>query len=153
MRFAIIALIFWLSAGSAQAQIQIPDVGDGWRPKVDSAIAVIKAHDPAAHKRLLENCKSIQFIIAGESTTQPPSVIAISVNDMRLNSINNIAAILVHESYHLYIANQGIKLDPNVEEYQAYSIEYEFLFKIPDLEDWLFENALNRMLYYKSKIK
>lgn len=151
MRFSIVICLALLFAGEVHAQIKVPDVGDNWKAKVDSAVAKIKVYDEVSYRTLLDNCKNIEFIIAGASTTQPPNTIAISVNDMRLNSVNNIAAILVHESYHLYVFNQCIKLTPNREEYLAYSVEYEFLCKLPDLEDWLFENSINRLLYYHSK--
>jgi hypothetical protein len=54
---------------------------------------------------LIKNCNQVEFIIGDYSTTKPPSVIAITTKDMNRGSINNIAAILVHESYHLKLWN------------------------------------------------
>jgi hypothetical protein len=74
--------------------------------------------------------------------------IAITTKDMNRGSINNIAAILVHESYHLKLWNEGIKIDPNKEEREAYIWEYEFLCKLPNVEDWLFLHTVNQIIRY-----
>jgi hypothetical protein len=67
---------------------------------------------------------------------------------MRFNSINNIAAILVHESKHLFYLKHNIKLPPNYEEILAYHYELELLSKIPNVEPWLVNNALKNIEYY-----
>jgi hypothetical protein len=80
-------------------------------------------------------------------------VIAITAQDMKIGSINNIAAILVHESYHLELSARKEILDNNTEEYLCYQKEYDFLCKLPYVEDWLFKNSINKLLYYQSKSK
>ena len=130
------------------AQIKVDDVGDGWKPKVDSAISLIQQRDPEKYEVLIKNCNKVEFIIGDFSTTKPPNVIAITTRDMKIGSINNIAAILVHESYHLKLWNEGIKIDPKKEEKEAYSWEYDFLCKLPNVEDWLFLNAIKQIIKY-----
>jgi hypothetical protein len=63
-----------------------------------------------------------------------------------MNSINNIAAILVHESYHLYIWKAKIRLTEKKEEHEAYLYEYDFLCKLANVEEWLFMNAINQII-------
>ena len=130
------------------AQIKVDDVGDGWKPKVDSAISLIQQRDPEKYEVLIKNCNKVEFIIGDFSTTKPPNVIAITTRDMKIGSINNIAAILVHESYHLKLWNEGIKIDPKKEEKEAYSWEYDFLCKLPNVEEWLFLNAIKQIIKY-----
>lgn len=130
------------------SQIRIDDVGDGWKPKVDSAISLIQQRDPEKYEVLIKNCNKVEFIIGDFSTTRPPNIIAITTKDMNKGSINNIAAILVHESYHLKLWNEGVKIDPKREEKEAYTWEYEFLCKLPDIEDWLFLYTVNQIIKY-----
>jgi hypothetical protein len=153
MRIANALILFLLLTSlNLSAQIKIPDAGDGWKQKVETAIQLIKETDTAAYRVLIENCKEIDYIIGSYSTTQPPHTIVITVNDLKINSINNIACILVHESCHLYIFNNCVEIeDPNREEYLCYMKEYDFICKLPYVEDWLFQNAINKLLYYKSK--
>jgi hypothetical protein len=63
-------------------------------------------------------------------------------------SINNIAAILVHESMHLYIKQLYAKVSPNREESLCYIYELNFLYKVPNVEMWLIENAISKIKYY-----
>jgi len=147
-----LAVFFFFISLNLSAQIKVPDVGEGWKQKVDSAIELIKETDTSAYRILLENCKQIEYIIGDYSTTQPPYTIAITIKDLKINSVNNIACILVHESCHLYIYNHCIEIEnPNREEYLCYMKEYDFLCKLPYVEDWLFQNAINKLLYYRSK--
>ena len=128
------------------SQIKVDDVGDGWKNKVDSAITLIKNTDPEKYQVLISNCEKVEFIIGDHSTTLPPKTIVITVKDIKHPSINNIAAILVHESFHLKLWNENIKLNPKEEEKAAYTWEYDFLCKLPQVEDWLFLNAINNII-------
>lgn len=140
--FAVPSLVF--------SQIKIDDVGDGWKSKVDSAIVLIKNTDPEKYQVLINNCERVEFIIGDHSTTLPPKTIVITVKDVQHPSINNIAAILVHESFHLKIWNANVKLTPKEEEKAAYTWEYDFLCKLPHVEDWLFLNAVNNIIKYSN---
>jgi hypothetical protein len=76
----------------------------------------------------------------------------ISQKDMLINNIFNVAAILVHESYHLGVLKYGLKLNNDYEEYLAYRYEYSFLMKIPTLNIKLLEFDIKMMDYYKKKL-
>jgi hypothetical protein len=154
MRIAnAIAFIFLFFANSVFAQIKVVDAGDGWNAKVDSAIQLIKDTDSLSYQILIENCKTIDYTLGNFSTTYTPHTISISTKEFKLNSINNIACVLVHESYHLYLFNHGTILDPNREEYECYLKEYEFICKLPYVESWLFQNAIDKIILYRSKLK
>jgi len=154
MRIAnAIAFLLLFFANTTFAQIKVVDAGDDWKEKVDSAIQLIKETDSVSYKILVENCKSVEYTLGNFSTTYPPYAIAISVKDLKINSVNNIACVLVHESYHLYLFNHGIVLEPNREEYECYVKEYEFICKLAYVEHWLFQNTIDKIVLYKSKLK
>ena len=90
------------------SQIQIDDVGDGWKLKVDSALTLIKKTSPEHYKEVSEYCKHITYWMGGFSTTQDSSVVAISVRDMKIGSVNNLACIIVHESHHLLLRKKHL---------------------------------------------
>jgi nitrogen fixation protein len=155
MRFTnaiILVFVFIFNFSYSHHEIKIPDVNN-WKDKVDSAIVLIKNTDSVSYHILLRNCSEIEFIIAPYSTTRLPNVIAITAQDMKIGSINNIAAVLVHESYHLELSTKKEILDNNTEEYLCYQKEYDFLCKLTYVEDWLFKNSINKLLYYQSKSK
>jgi hypothetical protein len=133
------------------SQIKVSDVGD-WKPKVDSALMLIKSLDSNKYNIVTENCKTIDYIIGDFSTTQPPNTIVISVKDLKLNSIKNIACVIVHESYHLHLFNNNIKLTPRREELMCYRWEYEFICNMPAVEDWIFRNAIKEIIYYNEQL-
>lgn len=135
------------------SQIKIDDVGEGWKFKVDSALSLIQKTDPENYTIIITYCKSVEFIISDRSTTKLPSTIAISTGDMKIGSINNIAAILIHESWHLKINKEKIKMDDDLEELMCYTKEYGFICKLPNVEDWLFKNTINQIIYYQSRLR
>jgi hypothetical protein len=71
--------------------------------------------------------------------------IYIAVADLKLNSINNIAVVLVHESLHLYIAKKGIDMIPEKEETFCYMYELSFIKNLENPEPWLIEHAINNI--------
>lgn len=135
-------LFILLISLSSYSQIKIDAIGDNWKGKMESAIELIKTHDPIAYGILIKNCNHISFWMANFSSTQDGSTILVSVKDIKLNSINNLACVLVHESYHLKILNENIKLSPNNEESICYNYEYLFLKKLPNVEPWLIKFIL-----------
>jgi hypothetical protein len=84
------------------------------------------------------------------STTEGDTTILISTKDMNFNNIYNIAAILVHESMHLYIKQLYIKIPPNKEEVITYKYELDFLKKIPNVDQWLIDNCVKNIVHYSS---
>lgn len=143
------ALILFFTITKSFAQIQIADVGDGWKAKVDSAISIIKMYDLEKYNVLLETCQNIGYWNGNFSTTEGDSMITIAVADVKGDNIYNIAAILVHESMHLYIKQLYFKLDPKKEESLCYRYELNFLGKIPGVDPWLISNAIKMIEYYE----
>jgi hypothetical protein len=130
------------------SQIKIDKAGDGWDLKVDSAIQLIRRVDIDKYRMLDTNCYQISFMISPYSSCSLEDGLGhiyIAVNDMKLNSINNIAVVLVHESLHLYIAKKGIELIPAKEETFCYMYELNFIEKLTNPEPWLIEHALNNI--------
>ena len=97
----ILLIILFLTSFNSYSQIKIDDIGDNWKYKVDSALTVIKTYDPQKYDTLVKYCKHITFWVGDFSSTEDENTIMISQRDMKLNSINNIASVLVHESFHL----------------------------------------------------
>jgi len=145
--FCVLLLFFTFTL--SYGQIKIADVGDGWKNKVDSAISIIKKYDPEKYNFLIETCTNIGYWKGTFSTTEGDSMITIAVNDVNGPNIYNIAAILVHESMHLYIKQLYIKLHPNVGEALCYKYELNFLMKIPGVDPWLLSNAVKMINYYE----
>jgi hypothetical protein len=130
------------------AQIKIDDVGDGWKNKVEQAIEVVKQYDSEKYTLLMENCEHISYSLLSFSTTENGNTILISQKEILKGNINDIAAILVHESLHLYLLRNQIKMAFNEEEILCYTYELELLFKIPNVEPWLVEHAKNQIKFY-----
>jgi hypothetical protein len=129
-------------------QIKITDVGDGWKGKVEQALDTIQKYDIEKYYLIMETCKVVAFWNGGFATTESDSIITIPTKEMNNGNIYNIAAILVHESLHLYFLTTGFNLRPNVEEVIAYQHELEFLKKVPCVDEWLIENAKNKIKFY-----
>lgn len=131
-------------------QIKITDVGDGWKGKVEQALDTIKKYDTEKYKLVIESCMVIGYWNESFSTTEGDTTILISTKDMNFNNIYNIAAILVHESMHLYIKQLYIKIPQNKEEVITYKYELDFLKKIPNVDQWLIGNCIKQITYYSS---
>ena len=131
-------------------QIKITDVGDGWKGKVEQALDTIKKYDTEKYKLVIESCMVIGYWNESFSTTEGDTTILISTKDMNFNNIYDIAAILVHESMHLYIKQLYIKIPPNKEEVITYKYELDFLKKIPNVDQWLIGNCIKQITYYSS---
>jgi len=145
--FLLIILLF--SMIQVSGQIVVDNVGDDWKLKVEKALLVIETSDSTKYKEVLKYCNHIGYWNGGFSTTEGPTTILISQKDMLSNSINNIAAIIVHESKHLFYVSCSIKLPPNDEEVLCYKHELNFLLNIPNVEPWLIENAKKCIKYYE----
>ena len=143
-----ILLILLILPSYSFSQVRITDVGDGWKGKVEQALDTIQKYDIEKYYLIMETCKVVAFWNGGFATTESDSIITIPTKEMNNGNIYNIAAILVHESLHLYFLTTRFKLQPNVEEVIAYQHELEFLKKIPYVDEWLIENAENKIKYY-----
>jgi hypothetical protein len=144
----LLSVIFLLPI-FGHSQMVIDDVGDNWKLRVDSALQVVKKYDSINYGKILTNCKKVSFWNGSFSTVEDSQTILITQKDMKHSSINNIAAILVHESTHLFIINKRLKYTPSDEEVFCYFVELRFLEKIPNVEDWLINNTKKMILYYE----
>jgi hypothetical protein len=130
------------------SQLRIDDVGDGWKQTVEQALDLIKQYDTTRYNLLLEVCTHISYSTAPFSTTESGNTILISQKDIQSKNINNIAAVLVHESFHLYFQIHGYKMTEHQEEFRCYVAEMQFLLLIPNVEPWLLEHAQKQIEFY-----
>jgi hypothetical protein len=127
------------------SQIKLDKAGDGWDLKVDSAINIIKCYDSVKYELLLNVCDKIEFWNNSFSSNNGENIILVSSSDVKLNSLNNLAVVLVHESLHLYLQDRGVDILSNVEENYCYRYELEFLNMLPNPEPWLIQHALEKI--------
>jgi len=127
-------------------QINIDNVGDGWVNKVNQALILVKQTDEEKYNTLIDVCDHITFWNGNFSTTENDHTIMISQADIMRGSVNNVAAVLVHESRHLYFRKNGIKMREIDEETMSYIYELQFLEKIPGVEQFLIDNAKKRII-------
>jgi pyruvate carboxylase len=128
-------------------QIKVYKAGDGWDLKVDSALTLIKTTDSAKYALLDSVCSNVSFWLSDFSSceSEEGGRIYISVRDVKLNSINNLASVLVHESFHLYIWKRKFILSPKEEENYCYRYELELVNKLPSLEPWLKAHVIEQI--------
>lgn len=131
------------------SQITIDDVGDNWRNNVIESLENIKKHDSQKYDILLSVCSHISFWNGDYSTIDDSTTIVISQKDMKLNSINNISAVLVHESYHLWVKKLKFQHEKRVEELLAYIYEQDFLNNISNVEYYLLKHVDNMIEFYR----
>ena len=146
----IIILLTLLFSIQSFSQIVIDDVGEGWKKKVEESLGVIQKVDSSKYNVLIKQCKRIGFWNNKFSTTEGDDVILISKKDIQSGNINNLSAIIIHESKHLYYKNNNIFLDERDEEILCYQYELDFLKQIPLVEDWLIKHCENMIKYYRS---
>jgi hypothetical protein len=151
MKKLLLVMLIFLST-NAFGQIKIEDIGDDWKRKVEMALDTIRTYDIEKYNNILDVCNHVTFWNGNFSTTEDSVTIMISQKDMLINDVCNVAAVLVHESYHLAVLKYKIKLNINQEEYLAYGYEYNFLLKIPTLKLKLLEFDKKMMDYYKKNL-
>ena len=135
----------------AFSQIRIDDIGDGWKAKVEQALTVIQQTDCEKYDLLMATCKHISYSTATFATTESGTTILIPRREIVVGNINDIAAILVHESLHLYMLQNKLIMPEADEEVLCYAYELEFLLQIPGVETWLLEHARKQIAYFSSK--
>ncbi len=134
-------LLFILSSTNLFGQIKIAPVEFYWVKRVDSALNIIKTYDTSVYDTLTKYCKNIGFWNGKYSSIDGTSEILITKNDVLLGPINNLAAVIVHESKHLQYVNNNINVTIAEEEINCFSYEKAFLSKIPNVESWLIKNT------------
>jgi len=142
MRLA--ALLFLLIPIFCKGQIIVDKAGDGWDLKIDSAINLIKKYDSTKYGLLLKVCDKVEFWNGSYSTNDGKKTIVVSTNDVKLNSINNLASVVIHESFHLYLSEKS--LDTKKEENMCYRYEFSFVEKLPNVEEWLWRHVLKQII-------
>jgi hypothetical protein len=143
-----IFLAVFLTSLPLFGQIKVDKAGDGWDLKIDSALVLIKKTDSTKYALLDSVCSNISFWLSPFSSCdlEPEGGrIYISSNDVKLNSINNLASVLVHESFHLYIWKRKFILSPKEEENYCYRYEFELVNKLPNLEPWLKSHVIEQI--------
>lgn len=126
------------------SQIKVEDVGDGWKNKIELALELIKKTDSNYYSHVINNCKHIGFW-SGKYSTNEDSSIYMTKYDFEMNSIQNLACIIVHESKHIELSKNKIVLSEKEEECICYTYEKEFLFKVEVPERRLLENVFYRL--------
>jgi hypothetical protein len=96
-------------------------VGDGWKGKVEQALAIVKQYDTEKYNLLIESCTHISYSLLSFSTTENGNTILISQKQIIAGNINDLAATLVHESLHLFILKNKLKMPENYEEVVCYT--------------------------------
>jgi hypothetical protein len=129
---------------TVSAQIKIDDVGDGWKQNIQHALTVIQSTDSAKYQQIIKVCNHIGFWNGSYSTTEG-SVILISNREAAAGITNDLAAAIVHESMHIYIANSGIVLSATEEETFCYIYELDFLLKLSFVQPWLIQHVLQQL--------
>jgi hypothetical protein len=142
-----LSLIPFLTFG----QIRIDDVGDGWKHKVEQALQVVQQTDCEKYEMIMSTCTHISYSTANFATTESGNTILIPRREIMAGNINDIAAILVHESLHLYILQTKMVMPEADEELLCYAYELEFLLQIPGVEQWLLDHARKQIAYFSSK--
>ena len=131
------------------SQIVIDKAGDGWDSKIDSALQLIKKTDIEKYQLLDSVCGKVEFWSSGFSSNEgkydEKGIILVAVKDVKLNSINNLAVVLVHESLHLHVLQKGYIIIPEQEEAWCYRYELDFISKLPNPEPWLKQYAITQL--------
>lgn len=153
MRFL---LLLFLNPLLLFSQPQIDQAGDNWAGRVGEAIKLVQSVDPSCYKTIINHCDRVSFWMGGFSsntiTENQERVILIATEDMKIGSVNNIAAALVHESVHLWVLDYKVGMDQDSEELLCYTLELEFLKKVPNVEPFLLTHAQSQLNKYKNKI-
>ena len=146
MEKMIWVLLFLLMTSKIFGQIKIDQVGDNWEPQVVQALELIKITDTITYNLVLDYCKKISFWSGAFSTVERENTVTIARGDMELNSIENIACIIVHESKHLEIIQLKLEFPLQYEECICYLWEMDFIEKMQGEPDWIRENCLNMIM-------
>ena len=145
-----LSIICLLISINCSAQ-KIDDIGDGWKATVEKALAVIKKYDSTKYNFIKAHCTKISYWLGSFATIEQPRTILIPTTEMNKACINDIACVIVHESLHLYYRYPETSMKLEEEEFKAYSYEYDFLMKIPNVQYWLIQHCVKMLEIYKIK--
>lgn len=139
-------VLFLLLPLTLCSQIKVDKAGDGWDLKIDSALNTIQKYDSTKYKLLLDVCEKIEFWNGSYSTNDGLKTIIVSTGDVKLNSINNLAAVIIHESFHLHCVKSKFGFEQMKEENVCYRYEFSFLEMLPNVEIWLWKHTLEQIV-------
>jgi len=148
MRILVLTVSFLLTCFT-HAQINISKAGNGWDKQIDSALLLIKSTDIEKYQLIDSVCERVDFWLSEFSSNEgnfgEKGTILVAVKDVQLNSINNLAVVLVHESLHLHVLQKGYVILPEQEEAWCYRYELDFINKLKNPEPWLKKHAITQL--------
>ena len=136
----LVFLLYFFCFSKCFGQIKIDGGFSDWENLVRKSIELVEETDSTYYQTLMKNCKRISFWNGPYSTTEDKSIV-ISILDLKSESVNNIACVLVHESKHLELI-QTKSLTQSEEECIAYRYELDFITKLKNPEPYLNKNCL-----------
>ena len=149
MKALLLFILTSLITSFSSSQIRIDKSGDGWDRKIDSALMLIKQTDIEKYQLIDSVCSRVEFWSSGFSSNEGSygnkGTILVAVKDVQLNSINNLAVVLVHESLHLHVLQKGYIIIPEQEEAWCYRYELGFIDKLKNPEPWLKQHAIRQL--------
>lgn len=134
---------------SVYSQIVLPITASQYVKTIDSAITLVQKTDTNAYKQLDLMVDSIDMWLGSFSSCNY-GWIFISRDDVELG-VQNVAAVLVHESNHIWLWTQEINMEREEEEAACYSYELQFLNKIPDCDWRLKQHAIKNIEFFMKK--
>jgi hypothetical protein len=118
--------------------------------RIDSAKALINRIGGVYSENLSEYCSQITTwggpYASCYADRGKKGVIYLTEVDVKYGDVENIAAAIVHESMHLKFFHDDNH--PDEEEKICYEYELEFLFKVPNIDPWLLDNAHKMIIFY-----
>lgn len=144
MRFLFIFLLLSIPIFS-KAQIVIDSDNESYKRTISKALEKIALIDSIYYRRILDVCDTVlvrnsNFSTCGYDLAGGGKII-ISSKDLEIPLLDNICAVLIHESLHLRIDILGMNMNTDDEEIVCYSYELLFLLKIPNVDPGLIEHA------------
>lgn len=136
----LVFILYFFCFHKCFGQVEIDGGFSEWENLVKKSIELVKQTDSSYYQTLVKNCKRISFWNGLYSTTEDKSIV-ISILDLKSESANNIACVLVHESKHLELV-QTKSLTQSEEECIAYRYELDFIRKLKNPEPYLNKNCL-----------
>ena len=129
----VVLILCLLLSNTVYSQIVLPVTASEYQKTIEDAITLIKKTDTNVYNRLDLMVDTIDMWLGAFSSCDY-GWIFISRDDILLG-VQNVAAVLVHESQHIWIWEHNIKLNHGQEEVVCYQYELNFLNKVPNC-DW-----------------
>ena len=142
-------LLLFLLPLSLFSQSNICIVANSEDSIIHSTFSLIKKTAPYHYVIFEDAVQEVQFWNEDYPTNnliEGRGVVVIPIKDLKLNSINTVAATLVHESYHLKVFKYGPDIAGREEEYLCYVHELKFLKLLPNVE-------LDLLAYTKEQVE